>query len=184
MFEFLTNLMSGGSGGQAGGQGGFAGLGIGNPGSHGGTFATSAPMPTSPADGGGGGVSKLLEDPNIQNLMAGIGAGLDPNGVGGAVGKATQGMIQNKQMGKAMEKQDARWTALIDAMAGGKVGSASIKTDPKGGTSVSLKAPESGLGTLSQPMPPAPAPVSDVSDSPFTQYMNNMQQWFQKFGGM
>lgn len=180
MFEFLTTLMSGGSGVQAGGQGGFAGLGIGNPGSYGGQFATNTPSGTSD----GGGVAGLLADPNVQNLMAGIGASLDPEGIGGAIGKPTQAMIQNKQMGKAMEKQDARWIALIEAMAGGKVGSASIKTDPKGGTSVSLKAPESGLGTLNQPMQQTPTPAADVSDSPFTQYMNNMQQWFQKFGGM
>ena len=173
MFEFLTSLMSGGTGTTIG------------PGS---MSHMSPDQWGTQVQGGstGGGIAGLLADPNIQSLMAGVGANLDPDGVGGAVGKPVQGMIQNQQMGKAMEKQDQRWTALIDAMAGGKVGSASIKTDPKGGTSVSLKAPESGLGTLSQPMQPAPAPApaADVSDSPFTQYMNNMQQWFQKFGGM
>jgi hypothetical protein len=170
MFEFLTNLMSGGSGTTTIGPGSMSHMSPDQ-------WGTQVQNPS-----GGGGVGELLADPNIQSLMAGIGAGLAPEGVGGAVGKATQGMIQNKQMGKAMEKQDARWTALIEAMAGGKVGSASIKTDPKGGTSVSLKAPENGLGTLSQPMQQTPA--ADVSNSPFTQYMNNMQQWFQKFGGM
>ena len=172
MFEFFQNLMSGGSGTTIG------------PGS---MSHMSPDQWGTQVQGGsteGGGIAGLLADPNIQSLMAGVGANLDPEGVGGAIGKPTQAMIQNKQMGKAMEKQDARWTALIDAMAGGKVGSASIKTDPKGGTSVSLKAPESGLGTLSQPMQVAPTPTPDVSDSPFAQYMNNMQQWFQKFGGM
>ena len=170
MFEFLTSLMSGGTGTTIG------------PGSM--SHMSPDQWGTQVQGTGGGGVAGLLADPNIQSLMAGVGANLDPDGVGGAVGKPVQGMIQNKQMGKAMEKQDARWNALIEAMAGGKVGSASIKTDPKGGTSVSLKAPESGLGTLSQPMQVAPTPTTDASDSPFTQYMNNMQQWFQKFGGM
>ena len=172
MFEFLTNLMSGGSGVHAGGQGGFAGLGIGNPGSHGGTFATSAPVPTSPA-GGGGGVSKLLEDPNIQNLMAGIGAGLDPDGVGGAVGKATQGMIQNKQMGKAMEKQDARWKAVIDAIGTGSVGKATIKEDGKGGTTMTLGAPEGGLGTLNQPTQQQQDPMQSLAKN-FTDFFASM----------
>lgn len=171
MFEFFQNLMGG------------TGTTIGpNSMSHMSPDQWGTQVQGTGGGGSGGGIAGLLADPNIQSLMAGVGANLDPDGVGGAVGKPVQGMIQNKQMGKAMEKQDARWNALIEAMAGGKVGSASIKTDPKGGTSVSLKAPENGLGTLSQPMQQTPA--ADVSNSPFTQYMNNMQQWFQKFGGM
>ena len=66
----------------------------------------------------------LFGDPNFINFLAGTGAGLDPNGVGGAVGKATQGMVQNQQMGKAMEKQDKRMQAFIEArkaMAGDRV---------------------------------------------------------------
>ena len=175
MFEFFSQLMSGGSG--MTGQGGYGGLGIGNPGSYGGTN-----NPAMTEGGGGGGIVSLLADPNIQSLMAGIGTNLDPEGVGGAIGKPTQAMIQNQQMGKAMEKQDQRWTSLIEAMAGGKVGSASIKDDGKGGTSVSLKAPE-GLGTLSEPMQNT-APQEPVS--PFQSYMNNMQGWFAKYanGGM
>lgn len=126
-----------------------------------------------PQSSGGG----IFADPNFQSFLAGAGASLDPEGVGGAVGKATQGVIQNRQMGKAMEKQDRRWSALIEAMAGGKVGSATIKEDGKGGTSVSLKAPE-GLGSLSAP--------TQEQVSPFQEYMSNMQGWFAKYqnGGM
>lgn len=169
MFEFLTTLMSGGSGVHAGGQGGFAGLGIGNPGSYGGQFATNTPSGASD----GGGVAGLLADPNVQNLMAGIGAGLDPEGVGGAIGKPTQAMIQNKQMGKAMEKQDARWTALIEAMAGGKVGKATLKEDGKGGTTLTLGAPEGGLGTLNQPMQPEQDPMQSLAKN-FTDFFASM----------
>lgn len=161
MFEFLTQLMSGGQG----------------------AVTPSAGTPGAPsAAPATGGVSSMLNDPNVQSMLAGIGTGLDPDGVGAAIGKPTQAMIQNKQMGKAMEKQDKRWTALIEAMAGGKVGKATLKEDPKGGTTITLGAPEGGLGSLDKPLQPAAQPA--IEDSPFSQYMNNMQSWFQKFGGM
>ncbi len=159
MFEFLTQMMAGGQSAAlptAGGQGGFAGLGMGNPGSYGGQFATNAPVPQTPSAPGGGGVAGLLADPNVQSMLAGIGTGLDPDGVGAAIGKPTQAMIQNKQMGKAMEKQDARWKAVIDAIGTGSVGKATIKEDGKGGTTLTLGAPEGGLGTLNQPLQQQP----------------------------
>lgn len=182
MIDMLMNMIGGGSAAMptAGGQGGFAGLGIGNPGSYGGQFATNAPVPqsTTPA---GGGVSGLLADPNFQNFLAGTGAALDPDGVGGAVGKATQGMIQNKQMGKAMEKQDKRWQSLIDAMAGGKVGKATLKEDGKGGTTVTLGAPEGGLGTLSQPMQ---QPAQDSEQKFYGMFSGMLKKMGFDFGGM
>lgn len=141
MFEFFQNLMGG------------TGTTIGpNSMSHMSPDQWGTQVQGTGGGGGGGGIAGLLADPNIQSLMAGVGANLDPDGVGGAVGKPVQGMIQNKQMGKAMEKQDARWTALIDAMAGGKVGKATIKEDGKGGTTMTLGAPEGGLGALNQPI--------------------------------
>jgi hypothetical protein len=171
MFEFFSQLMGGGAAASTTiGPGAMSHMSPDQ-------WGTTVQNPS-----GGGGIAGLLADPNILTLMAGVGANLDPDGVGGAVGKPVQGMIQNKQMGKAMEKQDQRWSSLIEAMAGGKVGSASIKEDGKGGTSVSLKAPE-GLGALSEGMqntaPQEPA-------SPFQSYVNNMQGWFAKYanGGM
>ena len=139
---------------------------------------TTVQNPNTTGGAGGGGVAGLFADPNFQNFLAGTGAALDPDGVGGAVGKATQGMIQNKQMGKAMEKQNARWTALMEAMAGGKVGKVTLKEDGKGGSTITLGAPEGGLGTLNQPVQQPTMP-----ESPFTQYMNNMQNWMLKWGG-
>ena len=131
--------------------------------------------------GSGLSMEGLFGDPNFINFLAGTGAALDPNGVGGAVGKATQGMVQNQQMGKAMEKQDKRWSAFIEAMGKGQVGSVSIKEDPKGGTSISMKAPEGGLGSLDQPVQ-SNVPMQPVS--PFQQYMNDMDGWMKKYGGM
>ena len=125
-----------------------------------------------------GGVNGVLSDPNFINLLAGVGAGLDPEGVGGAIGKATQGMIQNKQMGKAVAKQDQRWQALIEAMNGGKVGKATLKEDGKGGTTITLGAPEGGLGQLSQPTAQQPVQIS-----PLQEYINNQQNWLAKWGG-
>ena len=125
---------------------------------------------------GGSSVSKLFADPGFQSLLAGTGAALDPKGVGGALGNATLGMIQSKQMGKAVAKQDQRWTALIEALGSGKIGSASVKTDEKGGTSMSLKAPEGGpgLGALSQPS------IENVSPDVSTQ-QNPFANWFNKY---
>lgn len=131
--------------------------------------------------GSGFSLGGLFGDPNFINFLAGTGAALDPDGVGGAVGKATQGMVQNQQMGKAMEKQDKRWSAFIEAMGKGQVGSVSIKEDPKGGTSISMKAPEGGLGSLDQPVQ-SNVPMQPVS--PFQQYMNDMDGWMKKYGGM
>ena len=167
MFDFAS-LMGGTS---ATGQGGFAGLGIGNPGSHGGAFATGAPSP----GGDTGGVGGLFADPNFINFLAGTGAALDPEGVGGALGKPVQAWNQNKQMGKAMEKQDQRWGSLMEAMAGGKVGKATLKEDGKGGSTVTLGAPEGGLGTLNQQ--PATQPAVD----PFQQWMSQMQSFQQTY---
>lgn len=119
-------------------------------------WGTTVQNPNTTGGQGGGGIGGLFADPNFQSFLAGTGAALDPDGVGGAVGKATQGMIQNKQMGKAMEKQDARWKAVIDAIGTGSVGKATIKEDGKGGTTLTLGAPEGGLGSLNQPVQQQP----------------------------
>lgn len=134
----------------------------------------------NPASTPASGVGAMFADPNFVNFLAGTGAALDPDGVGGAVGKATQAVVQNKQMGKAMAKQDARWQSLIEAMAGGKVGKATLKEDGKGGTTVTLGAPEGGLGALNQPVQQQQAPEAA---SIFDQYMQNIQSFQQKWGG-
>ena len=45
---------------------------------------------------GGGGIADLFRNPQFQSLLAGIGARLDPQGVGGALGGATQEYIKSK----------------------------------------------------------------------------------------
>ena len=160
MFEFLTSLMSGGTGTTIG------------PGSM--SHMSPDQWGTQVQGTGGGGIAGLLADPNIQSLMAGVGANLDPDGVGGAVGKPVQSMIQNKQMGKAMEKQDARWKAVIDAIGTGSVGKATIKEDGKGGTTLTLGAPEGGLGTLNQPIQqPQQDPMQALAKN-FTDFFASM----------
>jgi len=164
MFEFLSNLMNSG--------------GVAGPTSFSANENVSAVGGNAGAQPSGNGISGLFADPNFQSFLAGTGAALDPNGVGGAIGKTTQGMIQSKQMGKAMEKQDKKWNALIEALGTGKVGSASLKEDGQGGTTVSLKAPE-GLGDLNKPM------AQDVKPSPFEDWMSGMSKWKDKYlGGM
>ena len=101
----------------------------------------------NPQQSGGGGIAGLFSDPNFLSFLAGAGSKLDPEGVGGAIGGATQGWIQAKQTGKALEKKDAQTERLIEAMAGGKIGGATVKPD---GT-MTLKASERGpltQGTL------------------------------------
>ena len=132
----------------------------------------------------GGGVGAMFSDPNFISFLAGTGAALDPNGVGGAVGNATQKMVQNQQMGKAMAKQDQRWSALIEAMGKGQVGKASISEDSKTGkTSVSLSAPENG-GGLSQPSGMAQPGDFATVEQPnyFAQYLQPLQDWASKYG--
>ena len=151
--EWMNSLLSGGGGGAT-------------------SFSANENVASVNPDSGGGGISKLFADPGFQSVLAGTGAALDPKGVGGALGNATLGMIQSKQMGKATAKQDQRWTALIEALGSGKLGSASVKTDEKGGTSMSLKAPEVSLGALNQPSAATVSPDAGTQQNPFANWFN------------
>ena len=44
----------------------------------------------------GGNLASLFADPNFQALLAGIGGQLAPEGVGGALGRPTTALIQNR----------------------------------------------------------------------------------------
>ena len=57
-----------------------------------------------------GGFTAFLADPNFQSLLAGVGARLDPQGVGGALGGATQDYL-NRQ---ALQRTAATTKALQD----------------------------------------------------------------------
>lgn len=91
------------------------------------------------------GFSSLLQNKDFIRAMAGTGAALDPQGVGGALGGATQDMIGS-------QAQQANFEALLRALGpGGKV-----NVKPDGSTSVQVGQPESGqpaqsqLGTLGE----------------------------------
>jgi len=51
--------------------------------------------------------NKLINDPNFWNLIAGIGAGLDPEGVGGAIGRPTIAFNKSNIAAKALAEQEA-----------------------------------------------------------------------------
>lgn len=64
----------------------------------------------------------LFNDRNFLNMLAGTGAGLDPEGVGGAVGKATQQYIRSLATQEAVAKEDAekkRFNEQLLAILGG-----------------------------------------------------------------
>ena len=77
----------------------------------------------------GGGMMGMFSDPNFINFLAGTGARMDPEGVGGALGGATQEWVQSQQMAKAMEKQGDLMDRLLEALAGGKIGKANVGKD-------------------------------------------------------
>ena len=169
MFEFLSNLLSGG--------GQNTKLPINQN-----TMPQMSPdqWNNNPASlvgktgGFGSSVNSLLNDPNFQSFLAGTGAGLDPEGVGGAIGNAAKGMIQNRQMGKAMEKQDKRWKNLMELL-GGSAKNVTIRQDGKGGTTMSLDAAENSLGSMHSPLKETNLvdPMENLPKS-FTEFLNNM----------
>ena len=55
---------------------------------------------------GSTGILSLLRDPNVINLLAGIGSKLDPEGVGGILGGATQTLTRNTAAQKAFGEQE------------------------------------------------------------------------------
>ena len=74
-------------------------------------------------DGQGFSVANLVADRNFQNALAGFGAGLDPEGVGGALGKA---VIAKNRAKAAQETVEATGNAdrefrtqLLDLLKGG-----------------------------------------------------------------
>jgi hypothetical protein len=108
--------------------------------------------PVNPSSGGmfssfSEGFNNLLQNKDFLRALAGTGAALDPQGVGGALGGATQDMIGS-------QAQQANLEALIKALGpGGKV-----QVKPDGSTSLQVGQPgegqggqQSGLGTLEKP---------------------------------
>lgn len=67
-------------------------------------------------------INEFMADRNIQNALAGFGAGLDPQGVGGALGNATISMNKSKAMQESVaktEKEDKDFRSQLLALLGG-----------------------------------------------------------------
>jgi len=126
----------------------------------------------------------LFNNPNFQNVLAQLGAGLDPHGVGGVLGAATQAFVKAKAAQSATESQEAERQQynqqLLSILAGrmtpqGQPGVTGMKLGPDGtlkleanlpGTIPSSQgwnpqSPASGLqfqgAPAAQPTVPAPA---------------------------
>lgn len=132
------------------------------------------------ASGGGGGWTQIFSDPNFLNFLAGTGARMDPEGAGGAIGGATQDMIQQQQMGKAMEKQGDMMDRLLEALAGGRVRSASIK--PDGGMTLTGHEHSDEAVSKRQQDEASQKPAIDVLDNMMQESRKRMEAFRQRFG--
>ena len=95
----------------------------------------------------GGNWTDMFNDPNFINFLAGTGARMDPEGVGGALGGATQEWVQGEQAGKAAtaqrDEQREMFALLVEAMKGKN----KVKIDRDGGISID---PTPSLGKLNE----------------------------------
>ena len=97
----------------------------------------------------GGGFLGLLANPAFQNLLAGIGAGLDPKGVGGAIGNATIGYNKSRQAQAALASPEAARAAYLDKLKEtlggftpkGEAGVTSLGVAPDGSVNIKLDPP-------------------------------------------
>lgn len=100
------------------------------------------------------GITALLQDRNFLSLLSGIGAGLDPKGVGGAIGIPTRNAIAaqaaQERATKQAAAQNAQTKMVIEALNrhGGisstdQPGINSISTNNKGGIKIDAN-PQSG----------------------------------------
>lgn len=80
-----------------------------------------------------GWLSKTLNNPDIQRLMAGIGARMDPGGMGEHIGDPTKKMIESKAQQEFM-------AALTEKMG---AGGGKIKMGPDGSLTIDVNAVES-----------------------------------------
>lgn len=116
----------------------------------------------------------LLADPNFQNLLAGIGTKLDPEGVGGALGTPTTALIKSlaaqKALGKSENKRDAYNKQLLDVLSGmtpkGTPGLSSATVSP-GGIKLDIETGdvggELGGGFIAPTSPRTTAPAQNTT---------------------
>ena len=90
-------------------------------------FETTFPADSGTTGGGGGptgflgSASTLLANPAFQGLLGGVGARLDPQGVGGALGGALQTYLNQQALQKVaattQQRQDKRHDELLAALS-------------------------------------------------------------------
>ena len=78
-------------------------------------------------------IGALFADPNFRNLLAGIGTGLDPKGVGGAIGIPTQQYNQSvasqKSIADIIAKLGQPTAANIPGLTSAKLDDKGVKLD-------------------------------------------------------
>jgi len=114
--------------------------------------------------GGLGKVSDFVQTPEGQMLMAGVGTGLDPQGVGGAIGKPTMNMLRTQSLKKERQGRmtaDKQWkmqllnllglgppegggTLLGETPAGGSMGGLMTPPGQSGGDTALVKRDKDG----------------------------------------
>jgi hypothetical protein len=151
------------------------------------------PSEAAPAQSqlGGFSFSSLVKDPNFHGFLAALSSNLDPEGPGGAVGRAAGGMIRAKAAQKAMEGQESQNKGYMDEVisilrskAGltpkGQIGATSVeKTDTGYKINVDTQNDPAkmpvGTGTvLAPPEEPAIPRVSPVQLPQGTQQTSNL----------
>lgn len=118
-------------------------------------------MPTkNPA---GFSINKVLEDPNVLNMMSTLGIALDPEGPGGYIGRAAQGMVSSRQAGRATSKAlaDTRLDATLTPP--GQPGTTSIERNKDGSTTITGDYTNSPITPTAQPATPRAQQVPDDS---------------------
>lgn len=137
------------------------------------------------AGGAAGGGQGLFLNPGFLNFLAGTGASLDPNGVGGAIGTNAQQWIQSQQMAQAAAKQDQKWAALIQAIGGTKGKKISLSSNSQTGKStVSIDGTNEnaeqnqGLGKLD-----APIKTQTNTEDSFSNWLSQLNKFTQMYGG-
>lgn len=134
---------------------------------------------------GTGGLTGMFNDPGFLSFLAQLGAGFDPEGAGGVIGRATIGSIESQQAGNVAAKQDQRWSAILDALAKGNVSSATM-TEGKNGTVFKVKGPGKELGSLNENQQPALPSLSQsqLQTSPSPMVGEFLNQFSQTMAGM
>lgn len=99
-----------------------------------------------------GGLGDLFEDRGFLKFLAGVGTELDPQGLGGMLGRPTSKWIERRQQGEAMNQIMGRnrntINQLMQALAG-NTNVTKLKFDEKGGIEIGGGAPKEG-GQLEQ----------------------------------